>query len=111
MEKFGKDFKEHATKTIYEKKKLIPLSYEKMVFIKSKNFAAYAEKDLILMMKIKYKKTSEIIVIILENIAVYSICNLRYKTPKEMMEKFHNDSTSDYQVIIKELAVKIETKI
>ena len=59
---------------------------KKMVFIKSKKFVAYAEKDLILMMTIKYKITSEIIVIILENLAVHSICNLRYKTPKEMME-------------------------
>ena len=51
---------------------------KKMVFIKSKKFVAYAEKDLILMMTIKYKITSEIIVIILENIAVHSMLRKKY---------------------------------
>ena len=35
--------------------------------------------------------------------AVYSICNLRYKTPKEIPVVFHNGSTYHYHFIIKEL--------
>ena len=34
----------------------------------------------------------------------HNICNLRYKTPKEIPIVFHNHSTYDYPFIIKELA-------
>ena len=34
----------------------------------------------------------------------HNICNLRYKTPKEVPIDFHNTSTYDYHFIIKELA-------
>ena len=34
----------------------------------------------------------------------HDICNLRYKTPKEIPVVFHNSSTYDYHFIIKELA-------
>ena len=40
--------------------------------------------------------------------ATYSICNLRYKTPKEIPVVFHNGSTCDYYFIIKELAKELE---
>ena len=40
--------------------------------------------------------------------ATYSICNLRYKTPKETPVVFHNSSTYDYHFIIKELAKESE---
>ena len=36
--------------------------------------------------------------------AAHSICSLRYKTPKEIPVVFHNGSTYDYHLIIKELA-------
>ena len=39
--------------------------------------------------------------------AAYSICNLRYNTPKEIPVMFHNGSTYDYHFVIKELAKKI----
>ena len=35
--------------------------------------------------------------------AAHSICNLRYKVPKEIPVVFHNGSTYDYHFIIKEL--------
>ena len=35
---------------------------------------------------------------------VHSICNLRYKIPKEIPVLFHNGSTCDYHFIIKQLA-------
>ena len=36
--------------------------------------------------------------------AAHSICNLRYKTPKEIPAVFHNGSTYDYHFIINKLA-------
>ena len=36
--------------------------------------------------------------------AAHSICNLRYKVPKEIPVVFHNGSTYDYHFIIKQLA-------
>ena len=40
--------------------------------------------------------------------AAHNICNLRYKTPKEILAVFHNGSTYDYHFIIKELAKEFE---
>ena len=40
--------------------------------------------------------------------AAHDICNLRYKTPKEVPVVFHNAFTYDYHFIIKELAKKFE---
>ena len=40
--------------------------------------------------------------------AAHNICNLRYKTLKEIPVVFHNGSTYDYDFIIKELAEEFE---
>ena len=40
--------------------------------------------------------------------AAHSICNLRYKTSKEIPIVFHNGSTYDYHFIIKEVANEFE---
>ena len=40
--------------------------------------------------------------------AAYSICNLRYKTPKEIPDVFHNFSNYIYHFIIQELAEKFK---
>ena len=40
--------------------------------------------------------------------AAHSICNLRYKTPKEIPVVFHNGSTYDYHFIIKQLAIEFK---
>ena len=40
--------------------------------------------------------------------AAHNICNLRYKTPKEIPVVFHNGSTYDYHFIIKELAKEFD---
>ena len=42
--------------------------------------------------------------------AAHSICNLRYKTPKEIPVVFHNGSTYDYHFIIKQLAREFDGK-
>ena len=36
--------------------------------------------------------------------AAHDICNLKYKTPREIPIVFHNGYTCDYQFIIKEIA-------
>ena len=38
----------------------------------------------------------------------HNICNLRYKTPKEISVVFHNASTYDYHFTINELAEEFE---
>ena len=40
--------------------------------------------------------------------AAHSICNLRYKRPKEIPVVFHNGSTYDYHFIIKQLAKEFD---
>ena len=40
--------------------------------------------------------------------AAHNICNLIYKTPKEIPIVFHNGSTYDYHFIINELAEEFE---
>ena len=57
----------------------------------TKKFAIYAKKDLVLIRG-----------------AAYNICNLGYKTPKEIPVVFHNSSTCDYHFIIKDLVEKFE---
>ena len=42
--------------------------------------------------------------------AAHSICNIRYKTPKEIPVVFRNGSTYEYHLIIKELAKEFERK-
>ena len=42
--------------------------------------------------------------------AAHSVCNLRYKTSKEIPIVFHNGSTYDYHFIIKELAKEFESQ-
>ena len=38
----------------------------------------------------------------------HSICNLRYRTTKKIPAVFHNGSTYDWHLIIKELAKKFD---
>ena len=78
---------------------------KKISLMKSKNYVIYARKDLVLMMIIKsiIKSLSPH-----RKIAAHSICNLRYKTPKEIPVVFHNGSTYDYHFIIKQLAKEFD---
>ena len=43
--------------------------------------------------------------------AAHSICNLRYKTPKEILVVFHNCSSYDYHFIIKQLAKEFDGQL
>ena len=117
MEMFCKDLRDQAMKIInYEKKEIIPLtneekeSYEnqKVCYICEKEFCTDKnnEKEFKLKQKVrdhchytgKYRG------------AAHSICNLRYKTPKEILVVFHNGSTYDYHFIIKQLAKEFKGK-
>ena len=40
--------------------------------------------------------------------AAHNVCNLRYKTPKEIPLVFYNGSKYDYHFITKELAEELE---
>ena len=78
-----------------------------LLFIKVKNNATYVGKGFVMIKNKKrdlnYTKKVEIIVI-LQEVAAHSICNLRYKVPQEIPVKIHNGSKYDYHFIIKELA-------
>ena len=106
MKKFYKDLKDLAMKIInYEKEEIIPLtnkekrSYEKqkVYYICEKEFSTDKKYN-----KVrdhchytgKYRG------------AAHSICNLRYRIPKEIPVMFHNGSTYDYHFIIKQLISK-----
>ena len=43
--------------------------------------------------------------------AAHNICNLRYKTPKEITAVFHNSSTYDYHFIINQLGKEFKGKL
>ena len=106
MKNFCLDLRNHATKIInYEKKEMIPLTKkeEKMhnkqkVVICKKGFSTDDSNKNYFKVKDHCHYTGKY------RGAAHSICNLRYKTPKEIPAVFHNGSTYDYHFIIKELA-------
>ena len=85
---------------------------KKKIFIKTRKFVIYVEKNFVLIKMIKnFKKwkKSEITVITGKyRRAAHSVCNLRYHAFKEIPVAFHNGSTYDYHFIIKELARKFK---
>ena len=88
---------------------------KKISLIKSKKFVIYAKKYLVLMMIRELHSIKSIIKYHCHYAGKYrgvahNICNLRYKTPKEIPVVFHNGSTYDYHFIINELAKKFEGK-
>ena len=113
MKTFCKDLREHAMKIIdYEKKEIIPLtdeenkSYEKqkVCYMCKKGFSSKDNKKY---HKVRYhchytEKFRE---------AAHSICNLRYKRPKEIPTLFHNGSTYDYHFIINKLAREFDDQL
>ena len=118
MESFCINLKEYATKIInYEKKEMIALTDEENKSYKKQKVCDICKKGFTTDENDKnafklYHKVSEIIVTIQENIEElsHSICNLRYKTPKEIPVVFHNGSTYDYHFIINELSNKSEVQ-
>ena len=107
MEKFCKNLKEHATRIInYEKKEMIPLTDEenksykkqKVCYICKKEFSTDDDNKKYHKVRDHCHYTGKF------RGAAHNICNLRYKTPKEIPVVFHNGSTYDYHFIINQLA-------
>ena len=110
MKNFCLDLKEHATKIInYEKKEMIPLTKEeKKIHREQKQKKRFNTDD----GNKKYSKVRDHCHYTGKyRGAAHDICNLRYKTPKEIPVIFHNGSTYDYHFIIKEVAEEFEGTI
>ena len=69
---------------------------KKKNYIVSKKYVIYVKKNLVLMIK-KYQKVRDHCHYIGKyRGAAHDICNLRYKTPKEIPSVFNNCFTYDY---------------
>ena len=118
MERFCKDLRERAIKLIdYKMKEIIPLtdkenkSYEKQkVFCICKKEVSTNENDENAF-KLYHKVRDHCNYTGKFRRAAHSICNLRYKKPKEIPIVFHNGSTYDYHFIINQLANEFKGKL
>ena len=118
MESFCKDLREHAMKIMnYEKKEMIPLTDEenelyemqKVCYICKKIFST--DKNDKNVFKLYHKVRDHCHYTRKFRGAAHSICNLRYKTPKEIPVVFHNGSTYDYHFIINQLAKEFDGQL
>ena len=104
MKRFCKDLKDHATKLIDFKKKIMtPLTKEEEDNYNKENICYICKKEFNndkvrdhCHFTGKYRG------------AAHNTCHLRYKIPKNIPVIFHNGSTYDYHFIIKELACEFE---
>ena len=111
MKKVCLDLREHVTKIInYEKKEMILLTKkeeknhnkQKVCHICRKEFSTDGSNN-------KYHKVKDHCHYTEKYRGVaHDICNLRYKTSKEIPVVFHNGSTYDYHFIINNLAEEFE---
>ena len=78
--------------------------------MKSKKIVTFAKKDLVLMMTTikNIKQRDHCHYTGKFSVAAHSICNLRYKTLKEIPVVFHNGSTYDCLFIIRQLAKEFD---
>ena len=95
MKRFCKDLKDHATKIIdFKRKIMIPLTKEEEDNYKKENICYICKKDFNNDTKVRDHCV---------------MCNLRYKIPKNIPVIFHNGSTYRYgHFIIKELACEFD---
>ena len=111
VKKFCKDLKEHVARIInYERKKIMPLTSEE------KKARCWQEKCNICKGRVstdddnkKYHKVKDHCRYTGKyRGTAHNICYLRYKTPKEITVVFHNGSTYDNHLTIKDLAEEFE---
>ena len=111
MEIFCKDLREHAMKIMnYEKKEMIPLTDEenklydmlKICYMCKKIFST--DKNNKNVFKLYHKVRDHCHYTGNLRKAAHSICNLRHKTPKEVLVVCHNSSTYDYHFITNQVA-------
>ena len=96
---------------------MIPLTNEENMSYKKRKFCYICKKEL------RIDKNDEIAFKLYHKVrdhchytgkfreAALSICNLRYKTPKEIPVVFHNGSTYDYHFIIKQLVKEFDGQL
>ena len=118
MERFCKDLRDHAMKIInYEEKQMIPLtdkenkSYEKqkVCYVFKKEFST--DQNNKNAFKLYHKVIDHCHCTGTFRGAAHRICNLRYKTSKEIPIVFHNGSTYDYHFIINKLAKEFDGQL
>ena len=111
MERFCKGLRDHAMKIInYEEKEMIPLTDKENKSYEKQNVCYMFKKEFITdendknAFKLCHKVRDHCHYTGKFRGAAHSICNLRYKIPKEIPVVFHNGSTYDYRFIINKLA-------
>ena len=111
---FCRKLKKLGTEIInYEKKYMIPLTNEEIMFYENQKQCHICKKGFFRNKKDKHKHIK-----VRDHChytgkfrgAAHSICNLRYKIPKKISVVFHNGSTYDHHFIIKQLAEKFKGK-
>ena len=106
MKKFSKDLRDHATKIInYEKKKMISLTTKEEIYHNEQEICYICKKEFD---EKNYKVRDHCHYTGKCRGAAHNMCNLRYKTPKEIPVAFHNGSTYDYHFINKELVKEFD---
>ena len=101
MERFCKDLREHAMKIInFEENEMIRLTDRENKFYKKQKVCYICKNEFKLYHKVRdhchYTRKFRG--------AAHSICNLKYKTRKEIPVVFDNGSTYDYHFVINNLA-------
>ena len=106
MEKFCKDLKEHAMRIgNYEKNEMIPLIDEENKFYEEQKVCNICKRGLRIDNDKKHHKVRDHCHYTGKfRGAAHSICNLRYKKPKEIPKVFHDGSAYDYHFLINKLA-------
>ena len=96
---------------------MTPLTYEENELCEMQKFVTYGKKYLVLIKMIKnvfklYHKVRDHCHYIRKfRGAAHSICNSRYKTPKEILVVFHNSSIYDYYFMINKLAKECDGQL
>ena len=104
IEIFCKDLRDQAMKIIkHEKKKEIILTFEEKESNEKQRICYICEKEFTNDKKCNKVRDHDHYTGKYRG-AAHSICNLRYKIPKEIPVVFHNGSTYDYHFIIRQLA-------
>ena len=118
MERFCKGLKERVLKIInYDDKEIIPLTYEENEFYKKQEYCYICKKEFNTdkndkkVFKLRHKVKNHCHYTGKYRRTAHNICNLRYKTPKEIPVVFHKSSTYNYHFIISELANEFDGEL
>ena len=110
-----KKLKDHAIEiSNYEEKEMIPLTDEEAEFYEEQEVCHIRKKEFCndenekSEFKLYHKVRDHCHYTRKFRGAAHSICNLKYKVPKEIPVVIHNSSTYDYHFIIKQLAEEFE---